>query len=176
MKVGDFLWKTNMVILLRRLRLEKSPFLCDTVVKQALWGDAGTGQKIFGKSNAENARGFLGSIKFFPDDNWRKQLQHSSPFDEFIRKLLPSNHIQWSSYELVKLHVSLGPSHPCSGGSSVLSLLILYCLPHFNEWIFLKIFTFTKSKLEWSLWRKMWENRVEDVPETFGADETIERT
>lgn len=36
--------------------------------------------------------------------------------------------------------------------------------------------TFTKSILEWSPVGKMWVNRVEEVPETFGANKTIERT
>lgn len=36
--------------------------------------------------------------------------------------------------------------------------------------------TFTKSKLGSGPLDKMWENRVKEVLETFGADKTIERS
>lgn len=57
----------------------------------------------------------------------------------------------------------------------MLSLCILYCFLHFQGGNILKNeVTFTKSKLGLSLLGKMQENRIEEVPEAFGADKTIE--
>lgn len=59
----------------------------------------------------------------------------------------------------------------------MLSLCIFYCLLYFQGVNILKNeVTFTKSKLGLSLLGKMQENRVEEVPEIFGADKTIERS